>query len=264
MRAKLIYVALFAVFFLPAFVVQWPAAWFQVKLEQANGGQWMVSGAEGTIWDGKATLLMAERGSSSGNKIDNGRWRVVQNFRWKLRWNELWQGRLAFETVLEQGGVVIMISMRGVALEKLDTQLPASVLSGVFSGPIGRYGWMGVLQARSPAFKCAWHGAACEGELELLWKDAGVSEIPGPALGSYRSRIVGEGQTVHFDFTTIEGRLEITGTGDMDAGGLRFIGEASATGIDAGRLEAQLRTLGRPAGAAGKYVLEYRESTASR
>lgn len=264
MRAKLIYVAIFAVFFVPAIVIQWPASWLQVRIGQANGSQWLVSGAEGTIWNGRAALMMADSGASSGNKISNIRWRVVQNIRWKLRWNELWQGRLAFETTLEQGSVLILIRTAGIAVEELDTQLPASVLSGVFSGPIGRYGWMGVLQAKSPAFKCAWHSPACEGEIDLLWKDAGVSEIQGPALGSYRSRIVGEGQSVHFDLTTIEGRLQITGTGDVGAGGLRFNGEASATGIDAGRLEAQLRTLGRPVGSAGKYALEYRESTPAR
>ena len=264
MRAKLTYIVLFAVLFLPAVVLQWPAAWFQFRLEQSNGAQWMVSGAEGTIWDGKATLLMAERGIGSGNRINSERWRVVQSIGWKVRWNELWRGRLIFETALERGGAVITIGAGGVTLEKLDTQLPASVLSGVFSGPIGRYGWLGTLQAKSPLFKCAWHGAACEGEVDLLWKDAGVSEIPGPPFGSYRSRIVGEGQAVHFDLATLEGRLQITGAGDMNAGKLRFTGEASAAGVDAGRLEAQLRTLGRPAGTPGKYVLEYREFNPSQ
>ena len=262
MRTKLTYAALFAAFFLVAALVQWPAATLQGTVQRTSGGRWSLSGAEGTLWNGGATLLQAESGGVGGGKANSGRWRVVQNLRWKVRWNALWQGRLAVEVALEQGSVLVTIKPTGVSLEKLDAQLPAAVLAGLISGQLGRYGWTGALQVQTPAFQCAWQGLDCTGAVELLWQDAGVTEIPGPALGSYRIRIVGEGSSIHFDLATQEGRLQLTGNGEVGARGLRFTGEASATGAQAGQLEAQLRVLGRPAGTPGKYVIEYRDSSA--
>ena len=259
MSSKLSYAAIFTAFVLTAAVIQWPAAWLQGWVEQASDGRWKLSGAEGTIWNGSASLLLTE---NSGNR-GRGSSRVFQNISWKLRGNELWNGRLVFETSLEQGNVLITLNATEWSMEKLDAQLPASALAGLTSGPMGRYGWTGLLQARSAVFKCSLQGRDCTGEVELLWKDAGVTEVPGPVLGSYRIRIVGEGPSVHFDLTTLEGRLQLAGKGEIGAAGLRFTGEASATGADAGPLEAKLRTLGRPAGSAGRYVIEYRESGTS-
>lgn len=262
MRSKLIYAAIFAVFVTVAAASQWPAAWIQGPLGQIGGGRWSIGGAEGTVWNGSATLLLA--GNGDHNEADGGSRRVVQNIRWKLRWNELWRGRLAIDATLERGSVLILIDSANVAVEGLDTQLPASVLTGLIAGPLGRYGWSGVLEARSAAFKCSRQGRNCTGELELLWRDAGVAEIPGPVLGSYRVSIVGEGPALHFNLATLEGRLQLAGRGEIGTDGVRFTGEASAAGADSGALQAQLRTLGRATGVPGKYAIEYRESSPSR
>ena len=256
MSRKLALAALFTALFVPAAVSQWPAASLAGWVEDNSGGRWKLSGAEGTLWNGSATLLVTESGGAS---TSTQRWRVVQNVRWRWRWLEILQGRLAFDAGLEQGGALIAVSSGGVSVENLDTTLPASVLGGLLTGPLARYGWTGNLQARSAAFKCAWSGHACAGEVEILWSNAGISEISQTTLGSYRSRIIGEGQAVHFDLATLDGRLQIAGTGDVDSAGTRFTGEAYAQGAEADRLEAHLRTFGQRGGSAGKYVLDYRD-----
>lgn len=252
MPEKLGIAAIVAALVLPAAIAQWPAATLAGWVEEGSGGRWSLGGAEGTLWKGKATLLGAE--GSAGSK----RWRAVQSVHWKLRWSEMWRGHLAFETTLEHGSTLLNIGIGGIALENLDAELPASILSGLLSGPLARYGWTGTLEARTGSFKCRWNASSCSGEIEILWNNAGVTEISDTALGSYRSRIVGEGQSVHFDLATINGRLQIAGSGDVDAAGMRFTGQASAKGNEADRLEAQLRTLGRRGPSPGVYVLEYR------
>ena len=252
MPAKLGAAAIVAALFLPAALAQWPAAALTGWLEDGSGGRWSLGGAEGTLWSGNATLLTAEGGTGSK------RWRAVQNIRWKLRWTEIWRGSLRYEMSLEHGKALVDIGIGGIALENLDSQLPASILAGLFSGPLARYGWTGTLEAHSGSFKCRWNAYSCAGEIEILWRNAGVSEISDTKLGSYRSRIVGEGPAVHFDLATLEGRLQISGNGDVDAGGMRFNGQASASGDHADRLEAQLRTFGRRGSSPGVYVLEYR------
>ena len=264
MRTRVLYAVIFSAFFLLVALIQWPAAWLHGRIEQVTGGRWKVSGAEGTLWNGSATVLLAASSASDEYKAGNGRWRVVQNVRWKLAWNELWRGRLGLETTLERGRVLVTLGALDFALEQADLQLPAAVLGGLIEGPSGRYGWTGLLHVRSPAFRCSWHRQDCTGDIELLWQDAAVTELPGPVLGSYRVRIVGEGASAHFDLSTQEGRLQIAGRGTVGGGGLRFAGEASVTGDDSGPLEARVRSLGRPSGTPGKYAINYRESGPSR
>lgn len=251
MPKKLVIAAIIAVLVVPAAIAQWPAATLSGWIEDGSGGRWSLGGAEGTLWNGHATLLAAEGSAGSGH------WRAVQSIRWKLRWSELWRGRLGYETTLEHGSALVNVGIGGIAVENLDTQLPASILGGLFSGPLARYGWTGTLEARAGSFQCRWNAYSCTGEIEIVWKNAGVTELSDAVLGSYRSRIVGEGQAVHFDLATLEGRLQIAGRGDFGAGGMRFTGQASAHGADADRLEAHLRIFGRRGPSPGVYVLEY-------
>ncbi len=252
MPAKLSLAAIIAILVLPAALAQWPAASLATWVEDGSGGRWSLGSADGTLWNGSATLLAAD--GSAGSR----RWRPVQSLHWKLRWSEMWHGRLSYETTLEHGSALINFGLGGIAVEKLDAQLPAAVLGGLFSGPLARYGWTGTLAAKSASFDCRWNAYACAGEIEIAWNQAGITEISDTVLGSYRSRIVGEGQAVHFDLATLEGRLQISGNGDVNAAGMRFIGQAYAQGANADRLEAHLRTFGRRGPAPGVYVLEYR------
>ena len=95
-------------------------------------------------------------------------------------------------------------------------------------------------------------------DIDLLWNDAAVAEISGPALGDYHLHLVGEGTTLRVDLATLRGRLQLNGSGEISAKAVRFNGEASATGADAKALDALLNTLGRPSGMPGKYLIEYR------
>lgn len=255
MGARLSAVAVFAAIFVPIAISQWPAASLQAWVERGSNGRFRLNGSEGTLWNGTATLLVADSAK---------RWRVVQAVGWKLRWLEILRGRLAFDSRLEQGSALIALSPAGVSIEALETQLPAPVLNGLLAGPMARYGWTGGLALRAAAFHCAWNGYACTGAVEILWRGAGIAEISESALGSYRGRVVGEGQSLHFELATLEGRMQIAGSGDADAAGMRFTGEAYAQGEEADRLEAHLRTFGRRGTAAGKYILEYRAPAMAR
>ncbi len=251
MPKKLIIAVIIAILVVPAAIAQWPAATLSGWIEEGSGGRWSLGGAEGTLWNGNATLLAIEGSAGSGH------WHAVQSLRWKLRWSDLWRGRLGYEATLEHGSVLVNVGIGGITLENLNTQLPASILGGLFSGPLGRYSWTGTLEAHAGSFQCRWNAYSCTGEIEIVWNNAGVTELSDGVLGSYRSRIVGEGQAVHFDLATLAGSLQIAGNGNVDAGGMSFTGQASAHGANADRLEAQLRILGRRGPSPGVYVLEY-------
>jgi len=135
----------------------------------------------------------------------------------------------------------------------------ADQIAALLPGTLGDYGWSGLMRARTGEFRCLWARTDCAGQIELTWESAAVAQVPGPPLGDYRLRLTAEGKALRFDLATTRGRLQITGSGELSAGSLRFAGEAAATEEHAGNLNTILRTLGRPGAAPGRYLIEYRE-----
>ncbi len=255
MRARLAYPGCFLALLLGAAVIQWPAAALAPWLEQASGGLWRLAAAEGSIWRGAGMLLVRSSG--------NGPWRNAQSIRWTVLGRELWLGRVAIDLALEQGALRLVATPEGLAAENFDATLPAGGIGALLPGALGRYDWTGILRAKGAKFACTWGARQCNGAAELLWNDMTVTEISGPPLGDYQLRLFGEGPTLRINLATLRGRMQLTGHGELAAGGkLNFSGEAwTADGQES--LNNLLGTLGRPAGG-GKYRIEYRETGASR
>lgn len=256
MRLRLAGFAFFILSSLLAGIILWPATTLVPWLERASNGHWRLAAAEGSLWNGRGTLL-----ARSG---DAAPWRMVQSIHWQMRWSELLIGRIGADIAFEQGNALIAVAPGGVSLERFDVSLPAPAVVVLLPGALGRYNWAGSLRARGDSFRCAWNSRSCNGEIELLWSDAAVAEVPGSKLGNYRFRLVGEGQALRVDLTTLSGRLQINGSGEIAGNGLSFHGEAGATGSDAASLDALLRTLGRPAATPGKVQIDYREANVPR
>lgn len=256
MRLRFFGFTLLILFFLLAAAILWPASALAPWVERGSNGHWRLSSAEGSLWNGNGILL--------AHSSDGTAWHIAQNISWQLRWGELWRGRMAVATTYDQGSSLIALTPEGLAIEQFDAVLPAPMLLVLLPGALGRYGWGGAIHVRSSAFRCSWQAYSCAGEIELLWNDAAVAEVPGSKLGDYHFRLVGEGRALRVDLATLSGRLQINGSGEVAPGGLRFKGEAGATGADAAALDAMLRTLGRPAGVPGRYLIDYREPGVGR
>ena len=177
MRARLAYPAWFLALLLVAAVIQWPAAWLAPWLDSASGGKSRLAAASGSLWHGAGALLV-RTGS-------NAAWRNVQSITWNVHGSELLRGRLAIDIAPEQGETRVVATPGGFAVEQLDATLPVSEIASLLPGALGRYGWTGMLHARGAQFACGWTLRECHGEIELLWNDAAVAEVPGPALGDY-------------------------------------------------------------------------------
>jgi len=235
-----------------AAIIQWPAASLAPWVARATDQRWRLASVEGTLWQGRTTVYAYDRPS--------GRWHAGRGMRWQLAWSELAQGRLAVQLKLDDdGGVRLVAEIDGWALERLDVTLRADQVAALLPGALGEYGWSGTMRARNAQFRCRWKRPDCAGRIELAWERAALPQFTGPVLGDYQLQLTAEGQALRFDLTTLSGRLQITGTGELSDGKLHFIGEAAATGDGAGNLENLLRTLGRPAGVPGRYLIEYRE-----
>jgi general secretion pathway protein N len=240
------------VLFLLAAIAQFPAAWLAPWIGQASGERWRLGAVEGTIWKGRATLSAYDRKS--------GRWHPALGIHWRFLWSELARGGATLQADLDQGGgAQLSAGFQGWLLERLDVTLPVVYATALLPGTLGEYGWSGTAQARGNGFGCRWSRPVCIGRIDLQWADAAIAQIPGPALGDYRVRLIGEGEALRFDLGTLRGRLQVTGTGELNAETVRFSGEAEAKGEGAAAVETVLRAIGRPGTAPGRYLIEYRE-----
>lgn len=250
MRLRFVDLAVFSLLLVLAIVAQWPAAAVGSWIERGGNGNWRLSAAEGHPWNGGGLLLVRAG--------DGMPWHAAQQVRWQMQGSELFRGRIVFDVTLEQGSLYLAAGVDGFAVERIDAILPAAELASQLPGALGRYGWSGLLHLQGAGYRCNWAADRCSGDLGLLWRDAAVAEIPGPALGDYRLRLVGEGATLRVDLSTLRGRLQLGGSGEVSAKSARFSGEAATDASNAEGLDALLRTLGRPAGTPGKYLIEYR------
>ena len=242
--------------FLLAAIIQLPAAWFAPGIAKLTQQRWRLGAAEGTVWQGRATIYGFDR--------PTGRWHPGRGVQWRLAGGELLRGRLTVQADLDDGGGARLVAGIGSwSIERLDAVVSADQLATLLPGTLGDYGWSGLMRARAEEFRCLWarSGARtdCTGKIDLTWESAAVAQIPGPPLGDYRLRLTAEGEALRFDLVSTRGRLQITGSGELSGGSLHFVGEASAIGENAGNLDAILRTLGRPGSAPGRYLIDYRE-----
>ena len=240
-------------FLLLAIAAQFPAAWLAPAVARATSGRWRIAEASGTMWHGRAMLYTFDR--------TTGYWHPGRAVAWDVLWTRLASLRLASRLAFEGGGKAeLSASTAGWSLDGVDATFPAEQLAVLLPSVIGDYGWSGTLAARGATFRCSWGRPVCNGQIDLAWNDAATVQIPGPPLGDYRVRLIAEGDALRFAVSTLRGRLQITGAGEISAGRLRFNGEAQATANDDVRLESMLRVIGRPGSASGRYLIEYSDA----
>jgi hypothetical protein len=253
------YAALFILLLLTALLLQWPAAALSSHLENQSNGQWRLTNPRGTLWQGGGLLLLRMPGNRNGHRLID--------LNWRIRPGELLRGRLSIDLEPEQGQLRLIATPDGLHLESLNATLPANALIPLLPGALGRYHWEGQLQARSAAFSCDWSAQNCQGHIEILWDNAAIAEVSGPALGHYRLNLTGNGPALKLAIDTREGRLQLQADGEITHNGhLHLQGEASAptkTGdLNDESLNALLTLLMRPQGA-GRYRIDYRDNSRS-
>jgi general secretion pathway protein N len=235
-----------------AAAIQFPAAWIAPEVARLTAQRWRLAGVEGTVWRGRGTLYALHRAS--------GHWYAGPTLTWRVMWGELAKGVLAAHIESNDGSRMQAVGRwQGWSLERLEAVLPAVHLAALLPPTLSDYGWSGAIQARTARFGCEWERPDCTGQIEIVWTGAATAQIPGPALGDYRLRLIAEGDALRFDLGTARGRLQLAGSGEFSAGKLRFKGEAAAVGDNDVRLENILRTIGRQGPTPGRYLIEYQE-----
>jgi len=224
-----------------------PATWLAARVEGATDSRVRLADAHGTVWNGSANLqLTGGAGSTDMLALPTPlQWRI------RPRWNGL-RVELSSACCTQQP-----VAMRvhpglrsfGVDVEDSRTQWPAALLAGLGT-PWNTLQLDGDLALSTQSLSVEW----AEGRLAL----AGRAELHAERMssristlrpmGSYRITVTG-GATPRLQLDTLEGALQLTGSGQWVASRLHFEGTATAAPGNEDQLSNLLNIIGRRNGA---------------
>ena len=230
-----------------AMVLYAPASWLAAAVSQASAGQVQLVGVRGTVWNGSARLMLAGGAGSRDSAVLPGQ------VDWQLRpgWLALKvQMTAACCTVAPLTGRLSQ-HWEGTSLQLADgaSQWPAALLAGLGT-PWNTVQAEGSLQLVTQGLSLHW----LQGQLMV----AGRAELTALALssrlstlkpmGSYRVTLTG-GSATALELATLEGSLQLSGSGRWVGSRLRFEGVSSAAPEHEAALANLLNIIGRRSGA---------------
>jgi len=230
-----------------ALLVFAPARWLAGMVEQASQGRVILSEPRGTVWAGSAQLQLTGGPGSTDSAA------LPTRLDWRLRpaWNGL-SAHLGTACCTERP-LVVRVSPRwgGARVNLADAQArwPAALLAGLGT-PWNTLQIDGDLLLATQGLSVEW----VEGRLSV----AGRADLTAQRLssrlstlrpmGSYRITLLG-GDTPALQLDTLEGSLQLSGTGQWVGSRLRFSGTASAAPEREAALANLLNIIGRRSGA---------------
>lgn len=228
--------------------LQWaPAVWLQRALHAATDGRVQLRDSQGTLWQGSAQLgFTGGSGSSDGLRLPG-------RVHWHLQtgWGQL---RLALQAdccMAQAQQLSLTPGLRGwrLALQASQSTWPAALLVGLGT-PWNTVQLQGPLQLSTPGLVLVstLDRLTVEGSLQLDMPQLASRLSTLRPLGSYRLQLDG-GEQPTLTLRTLQGRLQLEGTGRWTAGHLRFVGEARADPAVEAELSNLLNIMGRRDGA---------------
>jgi general secretion pathway protein N len=247
-----------------AFLTQAPAYWLAQVVAQASGERVMLQDPQGTVWHGSAQAVL-----SAGPQAEASNTALPTRVQWQLGPHfDLTAASLGLRFSLSSQcctpqpvWVDVMPQWRGVRVQVNDQRSawPASWLTGL-GAPWNTMQTEGTLQLSTQ--QLAWQHIAgqtqLQGQAQLQLQQISTRLSTLKPLGSYRVVLQGTGDaatgleasdTMMLTLDTLEGSLQLQGTGQWRNGRLQFNGEASSEPDAEAALSNLLNILGQRRGA---------------
>ena len=233
---------------LPALAVFAPAQWLASTVARASGGQVQLAQARGTVWNGSAQLVLTGGLDSQDAAALPGR------LNWQLR--PTWGGgvrALVRAACCTPEPLRLQVQPRwgGAQLTVQDnqSQWPAALLTGLGT-PWNTLQLQGQLALHTSGLNAEWASGrmllAGQLQLDALAMSSRLSTLR--PMGSYRLLLEG-GAVPTLQLTTLDGALQMQGSGQWVGKRLRFEGEATAEPEREAALSNLLNIIGRRRGA---------------
>jgi general secretion pathway protein N len=224
-----------------------PARWLADYVTGATAGRVQLQDARGTVWNGSAQMLLT--GGAGSNDAATLPSRLV----WRLR--PAFTGvrvALAADCCITQPlSVVASPGWHGGSIRLADgvSRWAAALLTGLGT-PWNTLELDGTLTLRTNDLALRWTEGrlAVAGRAELIAERVASRLSTLRPMGSYRLTLSG-GAVPGVQLATIEGALQLSGSGQWVGDRLRFTGEATAAPERGAALANLLNIIGRPSGA---------------
>ncbi|MDD4911221.1 MAG: type II secretion system protein N [Sideroxydans sp.] len=226
---------LFLIVFLAVIIVLAPASLVTGFLARATAGRLTMAQTEGSVWRGAGVLLLAH---------DN-QFLPLGHFAWRISpAANLSQIAVSVDTGSDDGPMRLLISpwSNKVEVSQAQVSLPAQLLS-VFAPQLLPYRLSGELALVTERFQISQNSNS--GTITVDWKQAtsGLTDIA--PLGDYRIFLQGTGADLKVSLTTLGGKLQLAGDGQMQIGhALTFNGTAQAAPAQEENLSNLLHHIG--------------------
>ncbi len=229
--------------------MQAPAAWLATAIGDATSGKVALLEARGTVWTGSARLQFSGGSGSSDRSL------LPDRINWSIRPALTGLGihvgadcctpqPLTLQVVPGWDRVAITVQdPAGVAKQR--SVWPAAMLAGLGT-PWNTLQIEGQLSLLTQGLSVEWNAGrlSVAGRAELLATDVSSRLSTIKPMGSYRITLVG-GNTATLEVSTIEGSLQIAGSGRWIGSRLRFEGIANAVPEREAALSNLLNIIGR-------------------
>ena len=230
-----------------AMVLLAPASWLAAALSRATSGHIQLVETVGTVWTGSGQLIL------TGGAGSRDRAALPGHVGWKLRLD-------GFALRLELNAACCtplplqaraQLRWGGVGLQIVDSasEWPASLLAGL-GAPWNTLQAAGSVRLMTQGLSLEWlkQQPAVAGRAEFTAVALTSSLTTLKPMGSYQLLLLG-GNTLEVKLVTLEGSLQLSGSGRWAGSRLSFEGIASAAPGDEAALANLLNIIGRRSGA---------------
>ncbi len=236
-----------------------PARWLAEGLSQATQGQVQLVNARGTVWRGQAHLVL------TGGADSRDRVALPTPVHWAL--SPTWLATRARSGTQTLSGLALSVQLRsdcctpqplqawlqpgwpgvGLALAPHTSEWPAELLTGLGT-PWNTLQLQAQLKLSTPGMtlRLGSRGLEGQGQITLDVADAASRLSTLRPMGNYR--LVWQADTGTLALSTLQGALELQGSGQWIAGRLRFQGHAQASPGREEALANLMNILGRRQG----------------
>ncbi|MCO4244324.1 type II secretion system protein N [Acidovorax facilis] len=231
----------------PAVVAFAPAHRLAQSVASATGGQVQLLQARGTVWTGSAQLVLTGGSASQDSAA------LPSRLDWRIRpgWGGLHAQLNASCCTPTPLRLQASAGWSGTRLTIIDGESlwPASVLTGLGT-PWNTLQPQGQLALQTRGFTMRWSAGrmSLAGQVQLDARAMSSRLSTLRPMGSYRLTVQG-GEAPTLTLSTLDGHLQLNGTGQWVGNRLRFAGEASATPEREAALSNLLNIIGRRNGA---------------
>jgi general secretion pathway protein N len=228
-----------------------PASWLAHALESATGERVQLADARGTVWSGTGVLLLSGGPGSRDASALPGR------LRWDIGLSRSFLPELRLHHPCCQDAPAVLgvragIGTWGLTMPAQPAGLgtwPAAWLAGLGT-PFNTLQMSGTVRISTPGASLEWAEGRLrmQGSVQFEFADVSSRIVAIDTLGSYR--LVLSGGAVQPDapvlsLQTVQGPLQLSGSGRWTGSRLRFEGEASAAEGSEAALNNLLNVIGR-------------------